>query len=79
MKATTDGSYENIQFADFATFFEEIFKRNRFLDILKHFICFHVEGQNIGKLSSVFRSQKSDYFHKAATQIDGKGNVFWYI
>ena len=59
MKANTDGSYENIQFADFATFFEEIFKRNRFLDILKNFICFHVEGQNIGKLSSVFRSQKA--------------------
>ena len=30
---TTDGSYETTQFADFTTFFEGIFEKNRFLDI----------------------------------------------
>ena len=37
---TTDGSYESTQWADFTTFFEGIFEKNRFLDILKNFITF---------------------------------------
>ena len=37
---TTDGSYETTQWADFTTFFEGIFEKNRFLDILKNFITF---------------------------------------
>jgi type I restriction enzyme R subunit len=37
---TTDGSYENTQFARFDTFIEGIFCKERLLDILKNFICF---------------------------------------
>ena len=37
---TTDGSYETTQWADFTTFFEGIFEKNRFIDILKNFITF---------------------------------------
>lgn len=35
---TKDGSYENTQFAQFDTFFEGIFTKERLLDILKNFI-----------------------------------------
>ena len=37
---TIDGSYESTQFADFTTFFEGIFDKKRFIDILKNFIVF---------------------------------------
>ena len=43
---TKDGNYENTQYAQFDTFFEGIFEKERFLDILKNFICFNVEGIN---------------------------------
>ncbi|MFR7871872.1 MAG: type I restriction endonuclease, partial [Fenollaria timonensis] len=41
---TKDGSYENTQFAQFDTFFEGIFEKERLLDIIKNFICFSNEG-----------------------------------
>ena len=47
---TTDGSYENTQYAAFDTFFEGLFEKNRFLDIVKNFICFNVDGQNTFKI-----------------------------
>ena len=37
---TKDGSYENTQYAQFDTFFEGIFQKERLLDILKNFILF---------------------------------------
>ncbi len=37
---TKDGSYENTQFAQFDTFFEGMFEKERLLDIIKNFICF---------------------------------------
>ena len=37
---TKDGSYENTQYAQFDTFFEGIFQKDRLLDILKNFILF---------------------------------------
>lgn len=51
---TVDGSYENTQYAQFDTFFEGIFQKERLLDILKNFICFSNEGVNIFKM--LFRS-----------------------
>lgn len=41
---TKDGSYENTQYAQFDTFFEGIFIKDRFIDIIKNFICFSNEG-----------------------------------
>ena len=41
---TKDGSYENTKFAQYETFFEGIFERERLLDIIKNFICFSNEG-----------------------------------
>ena len=41
---TKDGSYENTQYAQFDTFFEGLFQKERLLDIIKNFICFSNEG-----------------------------------
>ena len=47
---TKDGSYENTQHAQFDTFFEGLFEKRRFLDILKNFICFNVDGPRTFKI-----------------------------
>lgn len=47
---TKDGSYENTQYAQFDTFFEGIFEKERLLDIIKNFICFSNEGINKFKI-----------------------------
>lgn len=47
---TKDGDYENTQFAQFDTFFEGMFKKERLLDIIKNFICFSNEGINSFKI-----------------------------
>ena len=41
---TKDGDYENTQYAQFDTFFEGMFQKERLLDIIKNFICFSNEG-----------------------------------
>jgi len=41
---TKDGNTESKAFADFNTFFEGIFQKERLLDIIKNFICFNNEG-----------------------------------
>lgn len=51
---TKDGSYENTQYAAFDTFFEGRFEKERFLDILKNFICFNVDGQNTFKILAAY-------------------------
>lgn len=79
---TKDGSYENTQYAQFDTFFEGMFVKDRFLDILKNFICFSNEGLKQIKILSAYHQ----YFavNKAITRTnkailtDGKGGVFWH-
>ena len=79
---TTDGSYENTQYAQFDTFFEGLFEKNRFLDILKNFICFNVDGQNTFKILAgyhqYFAVKKAVASTQRATRTDGKGGVFWH-
>ncbi|MEI3269773.1 MAG: type I restriction endonuclease subunit R [Candidatus Gastranaerophilaceae bacterium] len=79
---TKDGNYENTQFAQFDTFFEGIFEKKRFLDILKNFICFSKEGINSFKILAgyhqYFAVKKAITSTKHATQTDGKGGVFWH-
>ena len=50
---TKDGNYENTQYAQFDTFFEGIFIKERFIDIIKNFICFSKEesGAAMSKLT----------------------------
>lgn len=79
---TTDGCYENTQYAQFDTFFEGLFEKKRFLDIIKNFICFNVDGQNTFKILAgyhqYFAVKKAVSSTKHATETDGKGGVFWH-
>ena len=79
---TKDGDYENTQYAQFDTFFEGIFKKERLLDIIKNFICFSNEGINIYKILAgyhqYFAVRKAVESTKHATVTDGKGGVFWH-
>lgn len=79
---TKDGSYENTQYAQFDTFFEGIFEKERFLDILQNFICFNVDGANTFKVLAgyhqYFAVKKAIESTKHATVTDGKGGVFWH-
>lgn len=81
---TKDGSYENTQYAQFDTFFEGIFQQERFLDILKNFICFSYEGFGPAKILSgyhqYFAVRKAiESTRKASAEGgDGKGGVFWH-
>lgn len=79
---TKDGDYENTQYAQFDTFFEGIFKKERLLDIIKNFICFSNEGINTYKILAgyhqYFAVRKAVESTKKATVTDGKGGVFWH-
>jgi len=79
---TTDGSYENTQYAAFDTFFEGLFEKRRFLDILKNFICFNVDGEKTFKILAgyhqYFAVKKALESTKHAMLTDGKGGVFWH-
>lgn len=79
---TKDGSYENTQYAAFDTFFEGIFEKERFLDILKNFICFNVDGQNTFKIlvayHQYFAVKKAVSSTLTASVGNGKGGVFWH-
>lgn len=79
---TKDGDYENTQYAQFDTFFEGMFQKERLLDIIKNFICFSNEGINSFKILSgyhqYFAVRKAIESTKHATVTDGKGGVFWH-
>lgn len=79
---TKDGDYENTQFAQFDTFFEGIFQKERLLDILKNFTCFSNEGLNSVKILAgyhqYFAVRKAIESTKQASITDGKGGVFWH-
>ena len=79
---TKDGSYENTQYAQFDTFFEGIFQKERLLDIIKNFICFSNEGLKQTKILAgyhqYFAVNKAIESTKHATMTDGKGGVFWH-
>lgn len=79
---TVDGSYENTQFAQFDTFFEGMFRKERLLDLIKNFICFSNEGIKKYKILAgyhqYFAVKKAIESTKKATVTDGKGGVFWH-
>ena len=79
---TKGGSYENTQYAQFDTFFEGMFEKERLLDIIKNFICFSNEGLKKFKILAgyhqYFAVRKAIESTKNATVIDGKGGVFWH-
>lgn len=77
-----DGSHENTRFAQFDTFFEGMFQKERLLDIIKNFICFSNDGINKIKILAgyhqYFAVKKAIISTKRATETDGKGGVFWH-
>ena len=79
---TKDGDYENTQYAQFDTFFEGMFKKERLLDIIKNFICFSNEGMKTSKILAgyhqYFAVRKAIESTKHAAVTDGKGGVFWH-
>lgn len=80
---TKDGNYENTQYAQFDTFFEGMFEKGRFLDIVKNFICFSDEGgiklfKILAGYHQYFAVRKAIESTKRATVTDGKGGVFWH-
>lgn len=79
---TKDGSYENVEYAQFDTFFEGIFQKERFLDVIKNFICFSNEGLKRTKILAgyhqYFAVRKAIESTEKATVTDGKGGVFWH-
>ena len=79
---TKDGNYENTQYAQFDTFFEGMFTKERLLDIIKNFICFSNEGIKKFKILAgyhqYFAVNKAIESTKHATVTDGKGGVFWH-
>lgn len=79
---TKDGGYESTQYADYDTFFEGIFQRERFLDILQNFICFSDEEKGSAKILAgyhqYFAVRKAMERTRKATEGDGKIGVFWH-
>ena len=79
---TTDGSYETTQWADFNTFFEGIFEKNRFLDILKNFITFSNDSTSkvkiMGAYHQYFAVNKAVNSTIKAINSDHKAGVFWH-
>ena len=77
---TKDGNYENTQYAQFDTFFEGLFEKERFLDIIKNFICFSSDGIKKAKILAgyhqYFAVNKAVISTEHATETDGKGGVF---
>lgn len=79
---TVDGRYENTQYAQFDTFFEGMFRKERLLDLIKNFICFSNEGLKSYKILAgyhqYFAVRKAILSTQKATTTDGKGGVFWH-
>lgn len=79
---TKDGDYGNTQHAQFDTFFEGLFGKARFLDILRNFICFNVDGQDTFKVLAAYHQyfavRKAIASTERAAKTDGKGGVFWH-
>lgn len=79
---TKDGNKENTQYAQFDTFFEGMFDKERLLDIIKNFICFSNEGLKQYKILAAYHQyfavKKAIVSTKRATETDGKGGVFWH-
>ena len=73
---------EDTASAQFDTFYEGMFRKERLLDILKNFILFSGDGQKSAKILAgyhqYFAVKKAIDRAKVATRTDGKGGVFWH-
>jgi len=79
---TKDGSYESAEVADYSTFFEGIFAKERFVDMLHNFICFDKWEGRTGKILAGYHQyyavNKALERTRRAIDSDGKIGVFWH-
>ena len=79
---TKDGMEETKDFIDYDTFFVGMFKRDRFLDLIKNFTCFSVDEAGSAKILAgyhqYFAVKKAVDRTVRATNGDGKIGVFWH-
>ncbi len=77
-----DGIEETKDFIDYDTFFVGIFKRDRFLDLIKNFTCFSIDESSSAKILAgyhqYFAVKKAIDRTVRATNSDGKIGVFWH-
>lgn len=79
---TKDGDYESTDFADYDTFFEGIFAKERLIDIIKNFVCFSKDESGDAKILAAYHQyfavKKAIERTKIAIGNDGKIGVFWH-
>ena len=81
---TKDGNYENTAYAQFDTFFEGMFTKERLLDIIKNFICYCVEGTKRWKVLAAYhqyfavKKAVASTLRASGENGDGRGGVFWH-
>lgn len=79
---TKDGLEETKDFVDYDTFFVGMFKRDRFLDLIKNFVCFSNDEAGSAKILAgyhqYFAVKKAIDRTVRATNTDGKIGVFWH-
>ncbi len=75
---TKDGSSETSLHAQFEIFFEGIFEKERFIDIIKNFICFSADIKILSAYHQYFAVKKAVASTKKAVNGDGRGGVFWH-
>ena len=79
---SVDGKVESNAVADYETFFNGIFKKERLIDILQNFICFdHKDGRTakiMGAYHQYFAVNKALVKTDKAIGGDGKIGVFWH-
>ena len=79
---TKDGKREGYRISQFDVFFEGLFDKSRFLDILKNFLCFSCDGVNESKILAGYHQyyavRRAIGKTVEAMNTDGKGGVFWH-
>lgn len=79
---TKDGDYESTDLADYDTFFEGIFAKERLIDIIKNFVCFSKDESGDAKILAAYHQyfavKKAIERTKIAIGNDGKIGVFWH-
>lgn len=79
---TTDGSYESTAIADFETFFNGIFQRSRFVDLISNFslaMGSEKKARILAGYHQYFAVKKAlDCTKEALGRKDGKIGVFWH-
>lgn len=79
---TRDGEYESAAVADYATFFQGIFQKERLVDLIQNFLCFDkADGKAwkiLGAYHQYFAVNKALCRTKEAVEGNGKIGVFWH-